>query len=954
MTDGNPPDGPTTEGPMSDEPTSAAPISPEHDQQIRRAFDDLTARARHGVVADPSPAPSPGPWGGRSRGLILLAAAVLAVVGLGGWAALSGGGGDGTDVATGELDDSDAPDLGAIGSDDGSLVAGGGGVVPLDARDATDVFVVTESPDGLAAGFATSPDGLRTLPTDAVDAAPDGAGGIIYVTTDEVWRLGADDDTATALEQPGIPVHLIGPRTVGGEPVVAVLIGGKVVGYGAAGGRLIVAFEQFSGPVADLDLNGSRAAAVIERPDGAVRVETVSLVSGAHRILTRAVEGGDESAPRTVAVDGDRVLVVDRTTTVRIIDLEGSVTDTLDLPIDPDDVEDGRSSFADDDAPAEVEPVTIDVAGDRALVTFGESVLVNDLATGEYLRDEPVQGPLAQGWVRTASWAEGPSSDPGDPDAGPDLPALATAGVRYRVDTELVAADTSDPFLNVRTGADAGDPLVAKLPPTYRGLRSTGGLQPAADGGTWIEVELLDPVALAGGEPAPGANPTGWVNTGFVVPLVDGVTVGLDEVPGCAGQAGAVGGSGSLGGTPYVYGLDSEMVGDRCLRVVVGFGSGTAPFSWGDVAEGAGPANGLPSISERSSGGQGTVVDLGRTAGAWPGATDTDDGVYIVRDADGTLDLVVPVPVASATITGLRDLGVVVVDLAIAGQPPQNDNGVVLTRDPLVGQGSVSVVGLARPFEANLQVEIVDDDGEPVPARFSGSSFLGTLDTTEYGVGTTDWAEAWGRFAVEARGLEPGDYTMRLNPGGGADDPEVLEVPFTITQGGDRGDADSAESPDGGADNGADTGAGDGEIPTGDEQAAAEAFVRFAQGDGAAGDLPLAAEVTLALGVVEQRTVDAGELGARAAWRTDVDEFAGRVGPFSPLDVVDSDAVRYTAGPVDHCAAPPLDWPAPWDDLRQITIEPVGIDSCLDWYAVSLFLDDDGEIAVVALDLWEP
>ena len=54
------------------------------------------------------------------------------------------------------------------------------------------------------------------------------------------------------------------------------------------------------------------------------------------------------------------------------------------------------------------------------------------------------------------------------------------------------------------------------------------------------------------------------------------------------------------------------------------------------------------------------------------------------------------------------------------------------------------------------------------------------------------------------------------------------------------------------------------------------------------------------------------------------------------------------------CASPPLDRPAEFADDRQINIEPINIDSCLQRYAISLFVDENEQIAAVYLDLWEP
>ena len=105
-------------------------------------------------------------------------------------------------------------------------------------------------------------------------------------------------------------------------------------------------------------------------------------------------------------------------------------------------------------------------------------------------------------------------------DENPDSPPPpGEAGARYRVDTTKVAADTSDPFLNVRRGPGAGSELLAKLPPTYRGIVLTGETTTTDDGATWFAVQLTDPVQVNLGEPLHGGLPVGWVNAAFLVPL---------------------------------------------------------------------------------------------------------------------------------------------------------------------------------------------------------------------------------------------------------------------------------------------------------------------------------------------------------------------------------------------------------------------------------------------------
>lgn len=117
--------------------------------------------------------------------------------------------------------------------------------------------------------------------------------------------------------------------------------------------------------------------------------------------------------------------------------------------------------------------------------------------------------------------------------------------------------------------------------------------------------------------------------------------------------------------------------------------------------------------------------------------------------------------------------------------------------------------------------------------------------------------------------------------------------------------------------------------------------------------------VGLGLGASVHRFVPAGELADPSSWILDVEEFNGWAGPFDLLGFL-ADAqeaghpVAVTAGPHDHCAAPPVDPPAEGAGLHQVSLQPAGIDGCLEWFALDLYVDDDGRIVVVRLDLWAP
>jgi hypothetical protein len=122
-------------------------------------------------------------------------------------------------------------------------------------------------------------------------------------------------------------------------------------------------------------------------------------------------------------------------------------------------------------------------------------------------------------------------------------------------------------------------------------------------------------------------------------------------------------------------------------------------------------------------------------------------------------------------------------------------------------------------------------------------------------------------------------------------------------------------------------------------------------------EIPFADAVTLTLGPQLARDLDASNLADPAAWMfgTEYDGFRARVAPFSALDLLGEDrATEVTSGTRDHCASPPMPVYEDFFGLRQISIQPTDATSCLEWWAVDLFLLETGEIAGVTLDLWEP
>lgn len=498
---------------------------------------------------------------------------------------------------------------------------------------------------------------------------------------------------------------------------------------------------------------------------------------------------------------------------------------------------------------------------------------------------------------------------------------------RFRVNTALVAADVNDPFLNVRRSPGSSSPIVAKLPPTYSGVRWLGDAETATDGGTWYLVELLDPAPIFDlAEPLHGGNPVGFVNAAYIEQLPEGISVTRSDLPPCSGGTDYAGGS---GGDAHISSLEVADMGNDCTRIVVGFSTGQSSFAWEDVPDHLGPVVGLPTWTQVQSP-YPSIVGFPTTTSVWSQATDVDD-VYVVRSPDGTLDLVSMVPAEDVLIRQLPDRGALVIDLrgGARSTPPAGAN-VALMRDVTVA-GMLDVTGIARPFEANLEIEIRNAQGAQVEAVYSGSSFFGTIRTGRYAVQTNDWTEAWGRFSVRAEGLPTGDYTLLLGGQGGPDPARWLEVPFTITEAGEEPTIPSTEAND-----------------------IARRFLAFALGS--SDTPPFADTVELRLGDQIAVTRTRAQLTDHPSWVIDSEGFNAWSGPFDILRfVADQPNVRISEGQIRHCASPAIDWWPGAELVRpQINLEPVGIDSCIQWYAVTLRVNEAGVIQEVILDLWEP
>ncbi len=781
--------------------------------------------------------------------------------------------------------------------------------IPFDSREAGDVFAfVDEWEVATAAGWASPMLSPFALPADAGAASPDGRGGVVFIMNDQVWWMSNPTAEPVVIEQPGIPVQLIGLRHVDGEPVVLVRIGDKLIGYDRGDGELAHLLDRFTGDIVRIDVDRNHVVAIVEARFG-WSVELMYLSTGEVRELIAPIEADRDEAPVQVAISGDRVVVVGRSSPAKVVSTTGAPVTELDFGLES------------------IPIMSADLVGQSLLIAFGEAAIVANIATGErYVAD------TLEGWVTSAIWVASPAIDE------PDI----SNAMRFRVNTELVESDVADPFLNVRWGPGAENELTAKLPPTYTGLLRTGPEETSADGAVWFQVELLDPIHATPPEPLEGRAPIGWVNSAYLEPLPEGLPVTLEELPGCVDADPASVASGAV--PEHVYALESAMLSDRCLRVVLTFGSGEMPGWWGDQAgRDLGPAASLPDVFHAMSGSRGSYIDLGGVTSAWPWLSAADDEVYVVRNGSG-LQLWMLQPVRWEAIHALPERGIVVVDYTLDSalqdtDPP--DERVVLTGGVWDTADGVIANGITRPYEGNLGVSIRDSSGEPVEAVFSGSLALGTIRADHYSVQTNDWTEAWAPFALQVEGLDPGEYQLRLNPGGSS---PTLAVPFTVETWNSSGNPDWMEQF-----------VGPPPLVTEQELDIVQALVAFARGEGDLASVPLADEVTLGLNTVDFRVRTRSQLRDRDAWVAGVDQFDGFSGTFSPLSVLaTSGFVRVTAGPIPHCAGPPLEWPSELDGLRQINVEPIGVDSCIQWFGVSLLLNDQGEVEAIVLDLFGP
>jgi|GEM_PF-2721069 len=144
---------------------------------------------------------------------------------------------------------------------------------------------------------------------------------------------------------------------------------------------------------------------------------------------------------------------------------------------------------------------------------------------------------------------------------------------------------------------------------------------------------------------------------------------------------------------------------------------------------------------------------------------------------------------------------------------------------------------------------------------------------------------------------------------------------------------------------------------TDQDRALIEAFRRFAEvpSDATLRALPLAADVRLGLAdeLVTSRTP--AQLADPEAWTLEAETFRAYVGPFSALELLArGEPLEVSVGAHLHCVSPPVPAPGEVAQLRRVSAQPRNVDSCLQWSTVDLFINADGLVEAITLDLYQP
>lgn len=411
----------------------------------------------------------------------------------------------------------------------------------------------------------------------------------------------------------------------------------------------------------------------------------------------------------------------------------------------------------------------------------------------------------------------------------------------------------------------------------------------------------------------------------------------FSTAPACAGEGSveALTPNVNQNDADHIFQIREYELADGCLRIVITFGtdfddSGIAP-RYDMIGTDMRPVGNIPAFEIQRVQNT-TLIRLKGIDHAWTTQSSNvisevlnDEAVdaFAVRRSDGAIDVYIPViGWPQATITNPAT-GQLIVDITKTGPERRlrTGSGIHLIGDSVfTAGGTLEFMGLARPFEATVGIEI-RQAGEVV------------VDDSAM---TTDWTEAWGLFRYRAVGLDAEQHvTVTITHDSG---PETATLTFEY-----QSELDTFQPTDQ-------------QLVDQSDLEVTDALIDFAQGSVAFEELSFANKVILGLGNTELLTADRSDLASASAWIIQHAEFAESTGPFDILGPLRTEAgiTQVNVGPRPHCAGPPLDFGLEWDQGRHLVIEPTGIDTCLMWYAIHLLLNDRGQIQAVTLDLFGP
>ncbi len=346
-------------------------------------------------------------------------------------------------------------------------------------------------------------------------------------------------------------------------------------------------------------------------------------------------------------------------------------------------------------------------------------------------------------------------------------------------DNFVVINVADDDVLNIRSGPGVDYSVEGGIP-NGDVVTTSGRAARLASGSEWYEIGIND---LG----------TGWVNARFLEPLETGGAPAacLVDSTGAVAPETAFPMTSAAVESPadHIKTLSQTSLGSGCIRTRVGFGS---DFAFDD----SGPEAPLPGglVVDSSPDGRSILVTLPGVGGASPGPM-RDGTAVITGDLAGSVSL--EILSGRHTAAAFFDTSANELIIDYVALPPATDElpvplvdefGIIIrdidgysaTAAGPVIDGVARVRGFARPFEAQLSVELHDENGEPVDDvlwnagrsdEFAGAGYFGPQ---------VPW-EVLGSFDITFEGLQPGSYTLRFASDATAvADPSWLEIPFTV------------------------------------------------------------------------------------------------------------------------------------------------------------------------------